>query len=65
LRYTLTAIVAIALQVSVAHARTITALIGYDVPVTVDSGSGNTSGLKKIEGIAPVLGIDVRPCHRY
>jgi hypothetical protein len=61
MRYILTAIVAIALQVSVAHAQTIAALIGDDVLATVDSGSGKTVGLKKIEGIGPVLGIDVRP----
>jgi hypothetical protein len=61
MRYTLTAIVAIALQISVARAQTIVALIGDDVLATVDSGAGKTQGLRKIEGIGPVLGIDVRP----
>jgi hypothetical protein len=61
MRYTLTAMVAIALQISVARAETIIALVGDDVLATVYSEVGKAAGLRKIEGIGPVLGIDVRP----
>ena len=61
MRYYLAAAAALALQVSAAQAETIVALIGNDVLATIDSRLGKTTSWTKIEGIGPVLGIDVRP----
>jgi hypothetical protein len=52
---------ALALQLSAAHAETAVALIGEDLLATVDTSSGKTTGFTKIEGVGPVLGLDVRP----
>ena len=61
MRYYLAAAAALALQVSAAHSETIITLIGDDVLATVDSNTGKTTGLRKIDGVGPLLGIDVRP----
>jgi hypothetical protein len=61
MRYYLAAAAALALQVSAAHSETIVSLIGDDVLATVDSNTGKTTGLRKIDGAGPLLGIDVRP----
>ena len=61
MRYYLAAAAALAMQVSAAQAETIVALIGNDVLATIDSRLGKTTSWTKIEGIGPVLGIDVRP----
>jgi hypothetical protein len=61
MRYVLAAAAALAVQVSAAHADTVVALIGSDVLATIDTNSGKAKNLTKIEGIGPVLGIDVRP----
>lgn len=61
MRYYLAAAAALALQVSAAHSETIVTLIGDDVLATVDSKTGKTTGLKKVDGAGPLLGIDVRP----
>lgn len=61
MRYYLAAAAALTMQVSAAQAETIVALIGNDVLATIDSRLGKTTSWTKIEGIGPVLGIDVRP----
>jgi hypothetical protein len=61
MRYHLAAAAALTLQLSAAHAETIVALIGDDVLATINTSSGKTTGLTKIEGVGPILGIDVRP----
>lgn len=61
MRYYLAAAAALALQVSSAHAETIVALIGNDVLATIDTRLGKTTSWTKIEGIGPVVGIDIRP----
>ncbi|WP_088342974.1 MULTISPECIES: DUF4394 domain-containing protein [Rhodomicrobium] len=61
MRYYLAAAAALALQVSSAHAETIFALVGTDLLATIDSRTGKTTGLTKIEGAGPILGLDIRP----
>jgi hypothetical protein len=61
MRTYLAAAAALTLQLSAAHAETIVALIGDDVLANVNTTSGKTTSLTKIEGIGPILGIDVRP----
>jgi DNA-binding beta-propeller fold protein YncE len=61
MRTYLAAAAALTLQLSAAHAETIVALIGDDVLATINTSSGKTTGLTKIEGVGPILGIDVRP----
>src|SRR5688572_12889640 len=52
---------ALALQLSAAHAETVVALVGEDLLATIDTTSGKTTALTKIEGLGPVMGVDVRP----
>jgi hypothetical protein len=61
MRYHLALAAALAMQVSAAHAETIVALVGDDILATIDSRTAKTTGLVKIDGVGPVLGIDVRP----
>ena len=61
MRTYLAAAAALTLQLSAAHAETIVALIGDDVLATVNTAAAKTTSLTKIEGIGPILGIDVRP----
>jgi hypothetical protein len=61
MRYYLAVAAALAMQVSATHAETIVALIGDDVLASVDTNTGKTAGLKKIDGVASLLGIDIRP----
>ncbi len=61
MRYYLAVAAALAMQVSAAHADTIVALVGDDILAKVDSRTGKTTSLTKIDGIGPVLGVDVRP----
>ena len=61
MRYHLALTAALALQVSAAHADSIVALVGEDILATIDGRTAKTTGLVKIDGLGPVLGIDVRP----
>lgn len=61
MRYYLAAAAALALQVSGVQAETIVALIGNDVLATIDTRLNKTTSWTKIEGVGPVVGIDVRP----
>lgn len=61
MRYSFALAAALAMQVSAARADSIVALIGQDVLATIDSRTAKTKGLVKIDGVGPVLGIDVRP----
>ena len=61
MRYYLAVAAALALQISTTHAETIVALVGNDILATIDSRTTKTIGLTKIEGIGPILGVDVRP----
>jgi Domain of unknown function (DUF4394) len=61
MRYYLAVAAALAMQLSATHAQTLVALIGDDILATVDTKTAKTTGLTKIEGIGPVLGVDVRP----
>jgi hypothetical protein len=61
MRYHLALTAALALQVSAAHADSIVALVGEDILATIDGRTAKTTGLVKIDGVGPVLGIDVRP----
>ncbi len=61
MRTTLAMAAALALQVSAAHADTIVALVGEDILASIDTRTAKTTALTKIDGIGPVLGVDVRP----
>ena len=61
MRYYLAVAAALALQASAAHADTIVGLVGEDILATFDSRTAKTTALTKIDGIGPVLGVDVRP----
>jgi Domain of unknown function (DUF4394) len=61
MRYHLALAAALAMQVSAARAESIVALVGEDILATIDSRTAKTTGLVKIDGVGPVLGIDVRP----
>jgi hypothetical protein len=52
---------ALAVQASAARADSIVALIGEDILATIDSRTARTTNLVKIDGVGPILGIDVRP----
>ena len=49
------------LQVSAARADSIIALVGDDILATIDGRTAKTTALVKIDGVGPILGIDVRP----
>ena len=36
-------------------------MVGEDILATIDSQTAKTTGLVKIDGVGPILGIDVRP----
>lgn len=57
----LAAALALAMQASAARAESIVALVGEDILATIDSRTAKTTGLVKIDGVGPILGIDVRP----
>jgi hypothetical protein len=59
MRYCLAAVAALAIQASAANAD-IVALTGDNTLATIDK-SGKVTGTSKIQGVGPVLGIDVRP----
>ena len=61
MRYHLALAAALALQISAARADSIVALVGEDILATIDGQTAKTTGLVKIDGVGPVLGIDVRP----
>jgi DNA-binding beta-propeller fold protein YncE len=61
MRYCLAAVAALALSASAAQADTIVALSGDNTLAIIDAKSGKVTGNSKIEGLGPVLGIDVRP----
>ena len=61
MRYHLALTAALALQVSVARADSIVALVGDDILATIDGRTATTTSLVKIDGVGRVLGIDVRP----
>jgi hypothetical protein len=61
MRYHLALAAALALQASAARAENFVALVGEDILATIDSRTAKTTSLVKVDGIAPVLGIDVRP----
>ena len=61
MRYHLALAAALAMQVSAARAENIVALVGEDILATIDSRTAKTTSLVKIDGVGPVLGIDVRP----
>ena len=61
MRYHLALTAALALQVSAARADSIIALVGEDILATIDGRTAKTTSLVKIDGVGPVLGIDVRP----
>jgi hypothetical protein len=61
MRHCLAMAAALAIQVSAAHADTFVALIGNDILANVDGRTSKTTSLVKIDGVGPVLGIDVRP----
>ncbi len=61
MRYYLAVAAALAMQLSAANAQTVAALIGDDILATIDARALKTTGLTKIEGLGPVLGVDVRP----
>lgn len=61
MRYHLALAAALAMQASAARADSIVALIGEDILATIDSRTVRTTNLVKIEGVGPILGIDVRP----
>jgi hypothetical protein len=61
MRYYLAVAAALAMQLSAAQAQNMVALIGDDILATVDARALKTTGLAKIEGLGPVLGVDVRP----
>jgi DNA-binding beta-propeller fold protein YncE len=62
MRYPLAAAAAaLALSASAAGANTIVALSGESTLATIDATSGKVIATAKIQGLGPVLGIDVRP----
>jgi hypothetical protein len=61
MRYYLAVAAALAMQLSAAQAQNMVALIGDDILATVDARALKTTGLTKIEGLGPVLGVDMRP----
>jgi len=61
MRYQLALATALAMQASAAWADSIVALIGEDILASIDSRTLRTTNLVKIEGVGPILGIDVRP----
>lgn len=61
MRYHLVLTAALALQVSAARADSIIALVGEDILATIDGRTAKTTSLVKIDGVGPILGIDVRP----
>src|SRR5262245_16899705 len=61
MRYHLALAAALAMQASAARADSIVALIGEDILATIDSRTARTTNLVKIDGVGPILGIDVRP----
>ncbi len=61
MRYHLALAAALAMQASAARADSIAALIGEDILATFDSQTARTTSLVKIDGVGPILGIDVRP----
>jgi uncharacterized protein DUF4394 len=61
MRYHLALAAALAIQASAARADSIVALIGEDILATIDSRTVRTTNLVKIDGVGPILGIDVRP----
>jgi len=61
MRYHLALAAVLALNVSAARADSIIALVGEDILATIDSRTARTTGLVKLDGVGPALGIDVRP----
>ena len=61
MRYHLALAAALTLQVSAARADSIIALVGDDILATIDGRTAKTTALVKIDGVGPILGIDVRP----
>ena len=61
MRYHLALAAALTLQVSAARADSIIALVGDDILATIDGRTAKTTALVKVDGVGPILGIDVRP----
>ena len=61
MRYHLALAAALTLQVSAARSDSIIALVGDDILATIDGRTAKTTALVKIDGVGPILGIDVRP----
>jgi hypothetical protein len=61
MRYHLALAAALAMQASAARADSLVALIGEDILATIDSRTARTTNLVKVDGVGPILGIDVRP----
>jgi DNA-binding beta-propeller fold protein YncE len=61
MRYYLAVAAALAMQVSAANADSIVALVGEDILATIDTKTNKATGLTKIDGVGPILGVDVRP----
>jgi hypothetical protein len=49
------------MHASTARAESVVALVGEDILATFDSRTAKTTSLVKIDGVGPILGIDVRP----
>src|SRR5262245_59486757 len=61
MRYQLALAAALVMHVSTARADSVVALVGEDILATIDSRTAKTTSLVKIDGVGPILGIDVRP----
>jgi len=61
MRYHLALAAALVMHVSTARAESVVALVGEDILATFDSRTAKTTSLVKIDGVGPILGIDVRP----